>query len=152
MSATFAFRRCPKVVEETSQAQATLSPAKDDGRIMSAPPNRFATTLCCVLGDSALGTTFAAALLLAHHPVVCHSSKGAQSLWKGILKRAFGGVEGITRLLREEDVTMDVTTSILNALQAQASSDRCDVTSDHIHKQMRFYRIRYTCARRLMSK
>lgn len=152
MSATIAFRRCLKVVEETSEVQATVTPAKDDKGMMSAPANRFAAALCCVLGDSAPGTTVAAALLLAHHPVVCHSRKGAQSLWKGILKRAFGDVKGITRLLQDKDVAVDVTTSILNALQAQAPSDRCDVTSKHIFKHMRLYRNRYTCTRRLISK
>lgn len=107
-------------------AEAALrSSVKDDGRMMSTPANRFAAALCCVLGGSALGTTLAIVLILAHHPVVCHSERGAQSLWRGIVKRAFGGIEGISGLLRDKDIAMDVATSILKAIQGQAMSDRC---------------------------
>lgn len=114
-------------------AEAALpSPAKDDARMMSIPANRFAAALSCVLGDSALGTTLAIVVLLAHHPLICHSERGAQPLWSGIVKRAFGGVENISKLLQDEAVVVDVSTSIVEAIQAQAISDRCGRdASDH---------------------
>lgn len=89
------------------------------------PPNRFASALCGVLGDSAPGDTFADALLLGHHPLVCHSAKGAKSVWGGIGLRAFGGEEGIDNLLQDEAIAARVTARLIGAMQSQIKSDRC---------------------------
>lgn len=97
---------------------------------MSAPPNRFSATLCCVLGHSALQDTLASALLLSHHPGVCRSERGARSLWRGIVRRAYGGAEGIDRLLQDANIAADVTRSILQALQARAAVERCVAVGD----------------------
>lgn len=104
--------------EETRSAHTNLpSSGKDDGKTAIPPSNRFATALCGVLGDSAIGSTLAGALLLSHHPVVCHSVKGARSLWKGIERRAYGGVEGIEHLLQDNDIVADIATRIAKAMQ-----------------------------------
>lgn len=114
-------------IAEGSRANAISLPSsnKDGGRVELPPPNRFAAALCGVLGNSALGDTFADVLLLAHHPLVCHSAKGAKSVWGGIGRRAFGGEEGIGNLLQDGAIAASVTARLVSAMQGQVKSDRC---------------------------
>lgn len=123
---------CVQVVDATAIAEGSRanvislpSSNKDDGRVELPPPNRFAAALCGVLGDSALDGTFANALLIAHHPLVCHSAKGAKSVWGGIGRRAFGGEDGIDHLLQDEGIVASVTARLVSAMQGQVQSDRC---------------------------
>lgn len=97
---------------------------KDDWKPALPPANRFAAALRGILASPTNEDTFCDALLLAHHPVVCHSSKGATSLWGTIGARAYGGVEGVERLLQSADIAADVTNGIMCAIQGHASSDR----------------------------
>lgn len=110
------------------------SSEREDSRAMLTPANRLAKALCGVAGNSAVGDTLANTLLLAHHPLVCHSAKGAQHLWQGIARRAYGGVEGINRLLQNADIATDVTTSVLDAMQGDISSDRLAFWHDSFSK------------------
>lgn len=111
--------------ESARGAITTLpSSSKDDGRSAVPPANRGATALCEILGNSALDGTFADALLLAHHPLVCHSAKGAVPLWRGIATRAFGGVEGVDRLLHDEGLAKNVANSLISTMQHHVLSDR----------------------------
>ena len=114
-------------ITEGSRANAIFLPSsnKDDGRVELPPPNRFAAALCGILGNSALDDTFADAFLLAHHPLVCHSAKGAKSVWGGIGRRVFGGEEGIDKLLQDEAIAASVTSRLVSAMQGQVKSDRC---------------------------
>lgn len=123
-----------QVVDTTAAAEGSRaniislpSSNKDDGKLELPPPNRFAAALCGVLGDSALGDAFANALLLAHHPVVSHSAKGAKSVWGGIGRRAFGGEEGIDKLLQDGAIAANVTARLISAMHSQVKSDRCAV-------------------------
>lgn len=105
------------------------SSSKENAKPTLPPANRFAAAVCGVLGGAALGGALVDALLLAHHPMVCHSSKGAISLWAGITRRAFGGVEGINCLLQDEGIASDVAAGILSAMQAPVVYDRWAVLS-----------------------
>lgn len=120
-----------QVVQATATAEAarasirTLpSSSKEYAQPTLPPANRFAAAVCGVLEGAAFGSTLADALLLAHHPMVCHSSKGAISLWGGIARRAFGGMEGINRLLQDEANAKDVSAGILSAMQGPVVYDR----------------------------
>lgn len=121
-----------QVIKQNSEAAAaraetkTLpSSGKDDAaKLAVPPPNRFAAGLCAILGSSAPGAVLPVALLLAHHPLVCHSAKGAMSLWGGIVRRAFGGREGVDRCLADESVSAAVTAALLNAMHDGVVLDR----------------------------
>lgn len=112
---------------ETAAARAgvkTLPSSKDDARLILPPANRFAAALCTIIGSSAPGTVLANALLLSHHPLVCHSAKGAASLWGGIMRRAFGGVAGMDVCLEDEACSTSVSAALVNAMQGGATYDR----------------------------
>ncbi len=120
-----------QVIKQNSEAVAaraeikTLPSGKDDAaKLVVPPPNRFAAGLCAILGSSAPGVVLPVALLLAHHPLVCHSAKGAMSLWGGIVRRAFGGREGVDRCLADESVSATVTNALLCAMHDDAMLDR----------------------------
>lgn len=120
-----------QVVTENAEAAAaragvkTLpSSSKDDTRLILPPANRFAAALCAIIGSSAPGTVLANALLLSHHPLVCHSAKGAASLWGGIMRRAFGGATGMDVCLEDEACSASVTSALVNAMQGDAMHDR----------------------------
>ena len=121
---------CAQVIKQNSKAAAaradikTLPSGKDDARLVLPPPNRFAAGLCAILGSSAPGEVLPVALLLAHHPLVCHSAKGAVSLWGGIVRRAFGGRAGVDRCLTDEGISATVTTDLLRAMHGGAMLDR----------------------------
>lgn len=100
------------------------SSSKDEKRLVLPPPNRFAAALCGIAGSSAPGSVFASALLLSHHPLVCHSAKGAKSLWEGVMKRAFDGTGGVDKLLGEEAITASVTAALFDAMQGGVMHDR----------------------------
>lgn len=100
------------------------SSSKDDSKLVLPPANRFAAALCAILGSSSRGTVLANALLLSHHPLVCHSMKGAMSLWGGIMNRTFGGVGGLDRPLENEAVSTSVTAALVNAMQEDTVHDR----------------------------
>lgn len=100
------------------------SSSKDDTKFVLPPANRFAAALCAIIGSSAPGTVLANALLLSHHPLVCHSVKGAASLWGGIMRRAFGGTAGMDVCLEDEACSASVTTALVNAMQGDAKHDR----------------------------
>lgn len=119
-----------QVVDATAAAEARVgvdtlpSSTRDDGKPALPPANRFATALCGVLGLSAPDSILVDALLLSHHPLVCHSAKGAASLWGGIKKRAFGGEEKIDRLLRDEPIAAGVTTRLFSAMHEHSLYSR----------------------------
>lgn len=120
-----------QVVSENAEAAAARAGVKtlpssnmDHSRLVLPPANRFAMALCAIIGSSAPGTVLANALLLSHHPLVCHSAKGAASLWRGIMRRAFGGAAGMDVCLKDEACSASVTASLINAMQGDASHDR----------------------------
>lgn len=90
------------------------------------PANRFAAALSGILTRSTphTGSVLADALILAHHPIVCHSAKGAASLWRGIQTRAFGGARGIDHLLDDEVCATDVATCLVSTMQSDLGDDR----------------------------
>lgn len=109
----------------TAKSVKTLpSSSKEDAKPVLPPANRFAAALCCILGSSAPSTVLANALLLSHHPLVCHSAKGAISLWGGILRRAFGGVGGMESCLEDDAVSASVTADLVSAMQGDTMYDR----------------------------
>lgn len=113
---------------EVAAARADIktlpSSSKDDAKLVLPPANRFAAALCAILGSSPPGTVLANALLLSHHPLVCHSMKGAVSLWGGIMRRAFGGVGGVDKHLEDEAISVSVTVALLRAMQGDAMYNR----------------------------
>lgn len=128
VSLTCLYEQVVQAMAETEAARTGLnnlpSSSKDDGTWVRPPANRFAAALCGVLGTSALGSTLAVALLLSHHPIVCHSAKRAMSLWGGITRRAFGGAEGVDRLLQDPVVARDVAIAIVSAMQGPVLYER----------------------------
>lgn len=123
--------RGAQVVTDNAEAAAaragikTLpSSSKDDATLILPPANRFTAALCAIVGNSAPGTVLANALLLSHHPLVCHSAKGAASLWGGIMRRAFGGSVGMNVCLEDEACSASVTAALVNAMQGDATHDR----------------------------
>lgn len=119
-----------QVVTENAEAAAvragikSLPSSKDEARLIPPPTNRFAAALCAILGNSAPSSVFVDALLLSHHPLVCHSAKGAASLWGGIQRRAFGGAAGIDVCLEDEACSSSVAAALVNAMQGNATHDR----------------------------
>lgn len=104
--------------------KALPSSSKDDTKLILPPANRFAAALCAIVGSYAPGTVLANVLLLSHHPLVCHSAKGAASLWGGIMRRAFGGVLGMDRCLEDEACSASVTAALVNAMLGNATHGR----------------------------
>lgn len=96
----------------------------EDSKLVIPPPNRFAAALSGIFSGPGLHESLAQALLLSHHPIVCHSRKGAQSVWKGVAKRAFGGDLGLDSLLQLPAVAADIGSGVTDALQAQVVLDR----------------------------
>lgn len=124
------FGRLQVVSENAAAAEARASlkklPSltKDDARLVLPPPNRFAAALSGIVGTSSPVTVFAGALLLCHHPLVCHSAKGAKSLWAGTMKRAFDGARGVERVLANEAVSSSVSSAVVNAMRGRVLQDR----------------------------
>lgn len=120
-----------KVVTSASMAEATqvginlLPSSKEEPRSKPTPPNRFVRALFKILGDCAPGNTLAIAFMLIHHPLVCHSKRGAQSLWNGLARRAYGGADGVNSLLEDPSISIQVSASILQGMQGDLASDRC---------------------------
>ncbi|CAM9323776.1 unnamed protein product [Ectocarpus sp. 6 AP-2014] len=124
-------KSCQQVITTHAAAAATAksvktlpSSSKEDAKPVLPPANRFAAALCCILGSSAPSGVLANALLLSHHPLVCHSAKGAISLWGGILRRAFGGVGGMESCLEDSAVSASVASDLVSAMQGDAMYDR----------------------------
>lgn len=106
------------------------SSTKDDRKFGQPPPppNRFAAALFGILScptPHCTGTILADTLLLAHHPIVCHSAKGAASLWGGIQTCAFGGVRHIDHILEDEVCATDVATCVVRTMHGDLDNDRC---------------------------
>lgn len=108
----------------TAGVKTLPSSSKDDPKLVLPAANRFATALCAILGSSPPGSVLANAVLLSHHPLVCHSMKGAMSLWGGIMRRTFGGVGGMDRRLEDEAVSASVTSALVSAMQGDTVYDR----------------------------
>ncbi|CAN0109074.1 unnamed protein product, partial [Scytosiphon promiscuus] len=128
---TTLLRTCQQVVSTNAAAASARanvknlpSSGKDDTRLALPPPNRFAAALSGIVGGSAPGSIFAGALLLSHHPLVCHSAKGAKSLWGGIVNGAFGGPGGVDRLLGDEGIAASVTSTLLDSIRGGVMHDR----------------------------
>lgn len=128
-----------QIVRTTALAEAARShmsmtclpsSTKDDRKfgLPPPPPNRFAAALSCILSSSTphyTGGILADTLILAHHPIVCHSAKGAASLWGGIQTRAFGGARRIDHILADEVCATDVATCLVRTMHSDLGHDRC---------------------------
>ncbi|CAM9338279.1 unnamed protein product [Discosporangium mesarthrocarpum] len=116
---------CEKIVLAAASEKAKVglslpSGDKEDQAKVIPPPSRFLAAVFSCAGSGPHKDMLPLLLLLVHHPLVCHSRKGAKNLWRHVQRRAFGGVDGVNKLFEDKAVVGEVVSSLWGAAQSRS--------------------------------